>query len=32
VNESDEDVVWIITRSGRVPVVVNLKGWGAGEV
>ncbi|KAK4935114.1 hypothetical protein LTR66_015502 [Elasticomyces elasticus] len=27
VNESDEDVVWIITRSGRTPVVENLGGW-----
>jgi uncharacterized RmlC-like cupin family protein len=32
VNESDEDVVWIITRSGRAPVVVNLRGWGGMEV
>lgn len=31
VNESDEDVVWIITRSGGTPVVVNLEGWGEGE-
>lgn len=31
VNESGEDVVWIITRSGSVPEVVNLKGWGGGE-
>ena len=28
----NEDVVWIITRSGRIPVVVNLKGWGGEEV
>jgi len=27
VNDSDEDVVWIITRSGRNPVVHNLGGW-----
>lgn len=27
VNDSDEDVVWIITRSGTSPVVENLKGW-----
>ena len=29
VNEGDEEVEWIITRSGRVPVVENLEGgWG----
>ena len=28
VNEGDEEVEWIITRSGRVPVVENLDGWG----
>lgn len=28
VNESDEDVVWCIVRSGREPKVVNLEGWG----
>lgn len=27
VNEGDEEVEWIITRSGRVPVVENLEGW-----
>jgi uncharacterized RmlC-like cupin family protein len=27
VNDSDEDIVWIITRGGRTPVVHNLKGW-----
>ncbi|KAH7402553.1 RmlC-like cupin domain-containing protein [Pyrenochaeta sp. MPI-SDFR-AT-0127] len=27
VNESDEDVVWIITRGGRNPIVHNLEGW-----
>lgn len=27
VNESDEEVKWIITRSGGSPVVVNLEGW-----
>jgi len=31
VNETDEDVVWIITRSGGTPVVVNLEGWGDKE-
>lgn len=29
VNESDEDVVWCIVRSGESPIVVNLEGgWG----
>ena len=28
INEGDEELEWIITRSGRVPVVENLKGWG----
>lgn len=29
-NESDEDVVWAIVRSGEEPVVVNLEGgWGS---
>ncbi|ORY19812.1 RmlC-like cupin domain-containing protein [Clohesyomyces aquaticus] len=28
VNDSDEDVVWIITRGGRNPIVQNLEGWG----
>jgi hypothetical protein len=33
VNESDGDVVWIIHRApGGTPVVVNLEGWGGGEV
>ncbi|CAA9965304.1 hypothetical protein PTT_14606 [Pyrenophora teres f. teres 0-1] len=27
VNDSDEEVVWIITRGGRNPVVHNLEGW-----
>lgn len=27
VNDSDEDVVWIITRGGRNPIVENLDGW-----
>lgn len=31
VNEGDEEVTWIITRSGGSPEVVNLKGWGGGE-
>ena len=28
VNSGDEEVEWIITRSGRIPKVVNLEGWG----
>lgn len=28
VNDGDVDVEWIITRSGRVPVVENIEGWG----
>ena len=32
VNGSDEEVTWIISRSGGTPVVVNLKGWAEGEV
>lgn len=31
VNEGDEEVEWIITRSGRTPVVENLEGWGKPE-
>lgn len=27
VNDSDEDIVWIITRGGRNPIVENLEGW-----
>ena len=27
VNDSEEEVVWIITRSGRNPIVENLEGW-----
>ena len=29
VNDGDEEVTWIITRSGRTPVVENLERWGA---
>lgn len=32
VNEGEEEVVWIITRSGGVPEVVNLEEWGGKEV
>lgn len=32
VNDGDEDVVWAIVRSGRVPEVVNLTGWGGEPV
>jgi len=28
VNDGDEEVVWVITRSGSQPVVENLEGWG----
>lgn len=31
VNEGEEDVTWIITRSGGEPLVVNLEGWGRRE-
>ncbi|KAI0513296.1 RmlC-like cupin domain-containing protein [Xylaria bambusicola] len=31
VNDGEEEVAWCIVRSGRVPEVVNLRGWG-GEV
>lgn len=27
INETDEDVVWILIRSGPEPVVVYLTGW-----
>ncbi|CZT10955.1 uncharacterized protein RAG0_15269 [Rhynchosporium agropyri] len=30
VNDGEEEVTWVITRSGSEPVVVNLKGWGEG--
>lgn len=32
VNDSDEGVVWVITRGGRNPIVENLDGWSATEV
>jgi len=32
VNDGDEEVTWSIVRSGRTPCVVNLDGWGGGEV
>lgn len=28
VNDSGADVVWVIARGGRTPIVVNLDGWG----
>ena len=28
VNDGDDDVTWIITRSGKEPEVTNLDGWG----
>lgn len=30
VNDGEEEVQWVITRSGRMPVVRNLEGWGKG--
>jgi uncharacterized RmlC-like cupin family protein len=27
VNDGDEEVVWIITRTGRKPIVENVKSW-----
>ena len=27
INDSDEEVTWIITRGGRNPIVHNLEGW-----
>jgi uncharacterized RmlC-like cupin family protein len=32
VNDGDEEVLWTIVRSGRVPEVVNLTGWGGEPV
>ncbi|KAI1819663.1 RmlC-like cupin domain-containing protein [Xylaria intraflava] len=32
VNDGDEELVWSIVRSGRVPEVVNLTGWGGEPV
>lgn len=32
VNDSDAEVLWVIVRSGRVPDVVNLTGWGGEPV
>lgn len=31
VNEGDEELEWIIHRSGKEPVTVNLEGWGGKE-
>ncbi|KAK6949042.1 hypothetical protein Daesc_009115 [Daldinia eschscholtzii] len=31
INETDENVVWILIRSGPEPVVVYLTGWGGDE-
>ncbi|KAI5864953.1 RmlC-like cupin [Durotheca rogersii] len=31
INETDEDVVWVLIRSGPEPVVVWLTGWGGDE-
>ena len=30
-NDGDEEVMWVITRSGSEPVVENLEGWGKSE-
>jgi len=27
VNDSDADIVWVISRGGRIPIVQNLDGW-----
>ena len=27
VNDGDDEVIWVITRSGRTPFVENLQGW-----
>lgn len=27
VNDGDEEVVWIITRTGRKPIVENVESW-----
>ncbi|KAI8623911.1 RmlC-like cupin [Xylariaceae sp. FL1651] len=32
VNDGDDEVVWTIVRSGRVPEVFNLTGWGGEPV
>ena len=32
VNETDEEVVWVVIRSGPQPTVVNLTEWGGPEV
>ncbi|KAI0595527.1 cupin domain-containing protein [Biscogniauxia sp. FL1348] len=31
INETDENVVWILVRTGPEPVVVYLTGWGGSE-
>ncbi|KAI1079002.1 cupin domain-containing protein [Whalleya microplaca] len=31
INETDDDVVWILMRTGPEPVVVYLTGWGGDE-
>jgi len=31
VNDGDEDVVWVIHRGGRTPIVYNLEGWGQSQ-
>ncbi|KAI5923996.1 hypothetical protein F4810DRAFT_710089 [Camillea tinctor] len=31
INETDENVVWVLVRTGPEPVVVYLTGWGGSE-
>ena len=31
INDTDENVVWVLIRSGPEPVVVYLTGWGGDE-
>jgi len=31
-NESEDEVVWLVVRSGPYPTVVNLTEWGGPEV
>ena len=30
-NESDKDLVWVVTRSGLLPAEVSLTGWAGGK-
>lgn len=31
INESDEELVWVIIRNGSTPILVYLKDWGGDE-